>query len=229
MLVMMLRTIVLYLVVLLVVRIMGKRELGQLQPFEFVVAILIADLVSVPMSNTGVPIFYGIIPVLTLLVAHLTISQLSLKSTKFRNLICGKAEIVISNGIVDELMLRNLRYNLDDLFEQLRANDVFSIEDVEYAILETSGRLSLLLKANKQPPLVEDFDIKSKEDVWVPRHIIMDGEINKVELNLSGLTKDILNQKIINMGYSGISDIFICTVNKDERLYIQPKRKMKPT
>jgi len=226
MLVMTLRTLILYLVVLIVVRIMGKRELGQLQPFEFVVAILIADLVSVPMSNTGVPIFYGIIPVLTLLVAHLTISQISLKNAAFRDLISGKPTIVVSNGIIDELALRNLRYNLDDLLEQLREKNIFSLENVEYAILETSGRLSVLPKDNKRQPIIEDFDFEEKE-IWIPRNIIMDGEIDDSELQYSGISRDELSNKLKNMGYGSIKEIFICTVCKDQRLYIQPKRKNK--
>lgn len=218
-----LRTLILYIVVLIVIRIMGKRELGQLQPFEFVVAILIADLVSVPMSNTGVPIFYGIIPILTLLVAHLTISQISLKSTLFRNVICGKPTIIISQGIVDESMMKKIRYNLDDLFEQLRENDVFSIVDVEYAILETSGRLSLMLKSEKCPPIMEDLNIATN-NVWIPRNLIIDGEIDKQELYLSKMTKSELINKINEHGYKSIKDIFICTTSKDNLLHIQPKR-----
>lgn len=218
-----LRTLILYIVVLIVIRIMGKRELGQLQPFEFVVAILIADLVSVPMSNTGVPIFYGIIPILTLLVAHLTISQISLKSTLFRNVICGKPTIIISKGIVDESMMKKIRYNLDDLFEQLRENDVFSIVDVEYAILETSGRLSLMLKSEKCPPIMEDLNIVTN-NVWIPRNLIIDGEIDKQELYLSKMTKSELINRINEHGYKSIKDIFICTTSKDNLLHIQPKR-----
>lgn len=218
-----LRTLILYIVVLIVIRIMGKRELGQLQPFEFVVAILIADLVSVPMSNTGVPIFYGIIPILTLLVAHLTISQISLKSTLFRNVICGKPTIIISQGIVDESMMKKIRYNLDDLFEQLRENDVFSIVDVEYAILETSGRLSLMLKSEKCPPIMEDLNIATN-NVWIPRNLIIDGEIDKQELYLSKMTKSELINRINEHGYKSIKDIFICTTSKDNLLHIQPKR-----
>lgn len=223
MLVMTLRTLILYIVVLIVVRIMGKRELGQLQPFEFVVAILIADLVSVPMSNTGVPIFYGIVPVITLLVAHLIISQISLKNLKFRNMISGKPTIVISNGIIDELALRNQRYNLDDLLEQLREKSVFNIEDIEFAILETSGRLSIIKKEDKRAPKLEDLNITS-EDSFIPKNIIMDGEIIEEELKQSGMTILELNDMLKRMGYQSSREIFICTVKKDKQLYLQPKR-----
>lgn len=226
MLVMTVRTLILYVVVLIIIRIMGKRELGQLQPFEFVVAILMADLVSVPMSNTGVPIFYGIIPVFTLLLAHLAISHLILKSVWFRNVICGKPTIIISGGKVDEEMMRKLRYNLDDLFEQLRENDVFSIKDVEYAILETSGRLSLMPKSEKRSLNLEDIE-HEQENVWISRNIIIDGTIDNEELYLSGYTVDSLTKKIQEMGCSKIEDIFICTTCKDDKLYIQPKAKKK--
>lgn len=223
MLVMTLRTLILYIIVLIVIRIMGKRELGQLQPFEFVVAILIADLVSVPMSNTGVPIFYGIIPVLTLLIAHLTISQISLKSVWFRNAICGKPSIIISNGEVDESMMRKLRYNLDDLFEQLRENDIFSIEDVEYAILETSGRMSFIPKAKNKSLVLSDIK-DSFEKVWIPRNVIIDGIVDNNELYLSGYSIKSLKEKLKQEGYQKTEDIFICTTCKQDRLFIQPKK-----
>ena len=221
MLVMTLRTLILYVVVLVVVRIMGKRELGQLQPFEFVVAILIADLVSVPMSDTGVPIFYGVIPVLTLLVAHLIISQISLKNIRFRNLISGNPTIVISQGIIDQSALAKQRYNLDDLLEQLREKNIFCVASVEYAILETSGRLSVMLKDKKRPPIVEDMDIDIK-NVIMPKNVIMDGEIIETELEESGLSRDELSNKLKNIGYRRISDVFICTVYKDKDIYVQP-------
>ena len=140
MLITFLRSIVLYILILIVMRLMGKREIGQLQPFELVVAILIADLASIPMSEIGIPIENGIIPILGLLVMHLAISVLNMKSIRAREIICGKPRILIYRGKINEDALRKERFTLSELEERLRGNNITSLGDVEYAILETSRR-----------------------------------------------------------------------------------------
>ena len=132
------RAIILYIVVLIVMRLMGKREIGQLQPFELAIAIMIADLASIPMTETGVPISNGIVPILGLLVMHLIISMINLKSIKAREIICGKPRILIYRGKIDEKALIKERFTINELQERLRGNNVASVGDVEYAILETS-------------------------------------------------------------------------------------------
>ena len=141
MLIVFIRTIILYILVLAVMRFMGKREIGQLQPFELVISIMIADLASIPMSDVGVPIFNGIVPILSLLIMHLLISLANLKSINFRGVICGKPSILIYRGKIDEQKLKKERYTINELQERLRGKDVFNIGDVEYAILETSGEI----------------------------------------------------------------------------------------
>ena len=131
MLVIFIRTIVLYTLVLLVMRFMGKREIGQLQPFELVISIMIADLASIPMSDIGVPIFNGIIPILGLLIMHILISYSNLKSIKFRGIICGRPAILIYRGRIDEAIMKRERYTINELQERLRGKDVFNIGDVE--------------------------------------------------------------------------------------------------
>ncbi len=140
MLITFLRSIVLYILILIVMRLMGKREIGQLQPFELVIAILIADLASIPMSEIGIPIENGIIPILGLLVMHLFISVLNMKSIRAREIICGKPRILIYRGKINEDALRRERFTLSELEERLRGNNITSLGDVEYAILETSRR-----------------------------------------------------------------------------------------
>ena len=129
------RAIILYIVVLIVMRLMGKREIGQLQPFELAIAIMIADLASIPMTETGIPISNGIVPIIGLLVMHLIISTINLKSIKAREAICGKPRILIYRGKIDEQALIKERFTLNELQERLRAKDVINIGDVEYAIL----------------------------------------------------------------------------------------------
>ena len=132
------RSIVLYIIVLVVMRLMGKREIGQLQPFELAIAIMIADLASIPMTETGIPISNGIVPILGLLLMHLIISVLNLKSIRAREIICGKPSILIYRGKIDEKILKKERFTINELQERLRGNNVVNISDVEYAILETS-------------------------------------------------------------------------------------------
>lgn len=153
------RAIILYIVVLIVMRLMGKREIGQLQPFELAIAIMIADLASIPMTETGIPISNGIVPIVGLLVMHLIISTINLKSIKAREAICGKPRILIYRGKIDEQALIKERFTLNELQERLRAKDVINIGDVEYAILETSGQVTVIEKPNKRKLIPEDFNI----------------------------------------------------------------------
>lgn len=142
MLITFIRAIFLYIVVLVVMRLMGKREIGQLQPFELAISIMIADLASIPMTETGIPITRGIIPIFGLLIMHLLISFVNLKSVKAREIICGKPRILIYRGKIDEKALIKERFTINELEERLRGNNVATVGDVEYAILETSRRFN---------------------------------------------------------------------------------------
>ena len=144
MLIVFFRSIILYILVLIVMRLMGKREISQLQPFELAIAIMIADLASIPMSDIGIPIMDGIIPILGLLVMHLLISFINLKSMKMRAFICGKPSILIYRGKINEEVMRKERFTINELQERLRSNNVYDIGDVEYEILETSGQLIVI-------------------------------------------------------------------------------------
>lgn len=132
------RSILLYVIILIVMRLMGKREIGQLQPFELVIAIMIADLASIPMTDTGIPIQNGIVPILGLLFMHLIISVVNMKSIRIREVICGKPRILIYRGKIKEEALRKERITINELEERLRSANVSTLGDVEYAILETS-------------------------------------------------------------------------------------------
>ena len=138
------RVSIIYVLVLVVMRLMGKREIGQMQPFELVIAIMIADLASVPMADTGIPIFNGIIPILTLLLFQLLISIINLKSVKLRAILCGKPRILIYRGRIDEKALQKEKITINELQERLRQTNIFSLGDVEYAILETNGQISVI-------------------------------------------------------------------------------------
>ena len=181
------RTVILYLLVLVIMRLMGKREIGQLQPFELAIAIMIADLASVPMANVGIPITSGIVPILALLVMHLIISNLNLKSIALRKFMCGKPTILIYRGKIDEKALKKEKFTINELQERLRGNNVFSIGDVEYAILETSGQITVIQKPDKRTTIPADFNIMPEYE-GIPYDLVIDGKV--MHENLKAIGKD---------------------------------------
>ena len=181
------RAIILYILVLIVMRLMGKREIGQLQPFELAISIMIADLASIPMTEIGIPITNGIIPIFGLLVMHLMISYINLKSVKLREIICGKPRILIYRGKIDEKALKKERFTINELQERLRGNNVINLGDVEYAILETNGEITVILKPEKRGVIVEDLDIQPVYE-GITYDLIVDGKI--MYDNLQKLGKD---------------------------------------
>ena len=181
------RAIVLYILVLIVMRLMGKREIGQLQPFELAISIMIADLASTPMTEIGIPLTNGIIPILGLLVMHLIISILNMKSLKVREIVCGKPRILIYRGKIDEEALRKERLTINELQEKLRSKDTVTLGEVEYAILETSGEVTVIKKPEKRNTIPEDFGI-SPEYEGIPYDLVVDGKI--MYKNLKTLGKD---------------------------------------
>ena len=225
MLIILIRTIVLYTVVLLVMRFMGKREIGQLQPFELVISIMIADLASTPMSDIGIPIFNGIIPILGLLIMHLVISVANLKSIRFRQIICGKPSILIYRGRIDEKVMKSERYTVNELQERLRGKNVFNIGDVEYAILETSGEINVILKPEKQIPTIDDMNIK-KEYQGIAYDLVVDGVIQYD--NLKKLNKDYkwLKKQINGFGYEPESALIV-TIDGNNNIFFQEKDDVK--
>ena len=215
------RTIILYIIVLIVMRFMGKREIGQLQPFELVISIMIADLATLPMAEHGIPITNGIIPILGLLVMHLTISVLNLKNVKIREIICGKPSILIYRGRINEKNMRKERFTINELEERLRGNNVFNIGDVEYAILETSGQITVIQKPNKRNSIPEDFGIMPEYE-GIAYDLVVDGKVMKQ--NLEKLDKD-YNWLVKQISAFGIKpeEALIATIDGKGNFFCQEK------
>lgn len=217
MLITLIRTIILYILVLIVMRLMGKREIGQLQPFELAISIMIADLASIPMTDTGIPITNGIIPILGLLVMHLLISLINIKSIKARELLCGRPTILVYRGRIDEKALKKERFTINELEERLRGNNVFNLGDVEYAILETSGQVTVIQKPNKRTTIPEDFNIMPEYE-GIPYDLVLDGKIldenlQKIGKNEAWLRKAVSQfkttpEKALIVTYDGKGQIF---------------------
>lgn len=193
------RAILLYIIVLIVMRLMGKREIGQLQPFELAISIMIADLASTPMADTGIPLTNGIIPILALLVMHLVISILNIKSIKARQILCGKPSILIYRGKINEKNLKKERFTVNELEERLRGNNIVNIGDVEYAILETSGQITVIQKPNKRTTIPEDFGIEPEYE-GIAYDLVVDGKVMYENLKILKKDYDWLKKQVNKFG-----------------------------
>ena len=214
------RAIFLYIVVLAVMRLMGKREIGQLQPFELAISIMIADLAATPMTESGIPITNGIMPILGLLVMHLIISMINIKSTKAREIICGKPSLLIYRGKIDQKTLKKERFTINELEERLRDNNIFNIGDVEYAILETSGQVTVIPKPNKKMLTPEDLNIEAKYE-GIPYDLVVDGKVMYKNLEKIGKNYVWLQKQTKKFGIKP-EDALIVTIDGDNQFFCQP-------
>lgn len=189
------RSILIYIFVLAVMRLMGKREIGQLQPFELAIAIMIADLASIPMTDPGIPISNGIVSILGLLVMHLIISIINMKSINAREIICGRPTILIYRGKIDEKALKKERFTINELEERLRGNNIVNLGDVEYAILETSGQVTVIQKPEKRNTIPEDFNIIPEYE-GIPYDLVVDGKIMDKNLKAIGKNREWLKKQV---------------------------------
>ncbi len=214
------RAIIIYLVVLFLYRLMGKRQLGQMQPFELVLTLIIADLATIPMAEVSVPVLHGIVPLLTLVILHFVLTFLSKISNKFASFLSGKPVIVINPDGIDYKALKNLNLSVDDVFEAIRGCGYFKIEQIQYAIMETNGKMSVLPKSQYAPVTVEDMHIETEKSA-IPINIINEGKIVKENLPIADIdesdVKNILEQAKIRK----VKDVLILTVDKNGSVYIQ--------
>lgn len=219
------RAIVLYILVLIVMRLMGKREIGQLQPFELAISIMIADLASIPMTDTGVPITNGIIPILGLLVMHLVISMLNMKSIRAREVICGKPTILVYRGKINEKALKKERFTINELEERLRGNNIFNLGDVEYAILETSGQVTVIQKPEKRNTIPEDFNIVPEYE-GIPYDLVVDGKIMSDNLKAIGKNEEWLKKEVQKFKMKP-EEALVVTIDGKNQIFCQKKENNK--
>lgn len=218
------RAIVLYLIVLVVMRLMGKREIGQLQPFELAISIMIADLASIPMTEIGIPIFNGIVPILGLLVMHLIISLINLKSLKAREIICGKPSILIYRGKINEKELKKERFTINELEERLRGNNVVNLGDVEYAILETSGQVTIIQKPEKRNTIPEDFNIIPEYE-GIPYDLVVDGKVMNKNLKAIGKNYNWLKKQVEKFDIKP-EEALVVTIDGKGQIFCQKKEEV---
>ena len=217
------RVIILYILVLIIMRLMGKREIGQMQPFELVIAIMIADLASIPMADIGIPLSNGIIPILALLLLQLLISIINVKSIKLRKFICGSPSILIYRGKIQEKTLKKEKITINELEERLRQNNVFSVGDVEYAILETSGQVTVIQKPNKKNLTPEDLGLNLEYE-GIPYDLVIDGKVMNQNLKSIGKDYNWLKKQTEKFNIKP-EEALIVTFNGKEQIFCQAKEK----
>ncbi len=222
MIIVLIRTIILYLVVVITMRLMGKKQIGQLQPFELATAIMISELASFPMQDTRLPLMHGIIPIVTLLILQVSTSFLQLKSESMRKIFCGKPSILIMNGVIDAKELKHQKFSLNDLMEELRLKGFYNIEDIYCAILETSGQLSVVPKTELSAVTKSDMKIKCSQDT-LPVTLIMDGKVNRENLKKINKDESWLIGKLKKQNIMSENEVFIALLDSKEKLFIQKK------
>ncbi len=211
MLIVFFRALILYAIVFLVIRLMGKRELSKVQPFELAIIILIADLASAPMSSRGISIFDGIIPIVTLLIAYIIFTLIIQSSNKAQDVVCGTISPIIKDGKILEDEFKRLQYTIPDLMSQLRECNVFKIQDVKFAIVETNGNLSV---------------IKYSDNINnLPLNIIEDGKISEINIKILNITEEEVN-KIVKKEKLNIEDILVGTIDDNKKFIYQLKQEV---
>lgn len=221
-LVCLIRSIILYLLLILVIRLMGKRQLGEMEPSEFVVAMLLADLASVPMQDLGIPLLYGVIPIVTVFCLEILMSVLSFYSVTFRKVFCGKPVILMENGAILYESLRKNRLTPDELTEHLRERGIIDLSTVRYAILETNGQISVLPDAADLPLTARDAGITPNQSE-LPLTLISSGKILRENLKLSGRSDQWVQKTLANHNCS-ISDVLLLTVEPGGKIYLSRKK-----
>ncbi len=218
------RTIILYTIVVIAIRIMGKAELSELQPYELVILIMVAELASISMERVEMPFINGVVAIFTLVFLQVIVSFITLKSEKARAIICGKPSILIENGKIVERELKSLRLNINDLIEQLRIKDFPNIDDVEFAILETNGDLSVIPKASKRPLTPSDMNIDVKKEA-LPISLIIDGKINEGNLNKTSVDFNWLYKELKKHKIDDINKVLYASIDQDQNLSLHLKNK----
>lgn len=217
--VMLLRTLILYFVILIMFRIMGKREIGKLSIFDLTVSVMIAEIAVFSIEDPDLPLIKGLMPIFALVLTQVVISFLSLKSRRLRDVIDGRPSIIIDKGKINEKEMSRQRYNFDDLLTQLREKNIMNLADVEFAVLETSGKLNVKKKDGKEPLTPEDIGLRVPP-IGVPLPVIVDGEVLDQNLEKLGKTRLWLKQRLKEFGTTEFNKVFFASVDELDNMFV---------
>ena len=212
------RTILLYFIIMLGLRLMGKRQIGELEPTELVLTMLISDLAAVPMQDFGIPLLNGVVPIVTLLALSMLLSYGCMRSIRLRRLVCGSPTTLIKDGQLQQAAMRANRFTLDELIEALRSQGVTDLTTVKYAILETDGQLSVLLYPAEQPVTPKQLGRAVKDDLFLPQVLINDGRVLDGGLAYRGLTRGWLTRELSSRGYRSPSEVLLFSIDDAGRI-----------
>lgn len=215
------RTLILYVLILIMLRLTGKRQISELQTSELVVTLLISNIAVIPMQDTSLPLLSGVVPILLLVACEIVMSLLMLKNSKFRRTICGIPQIIMNNGVIDQKKMKMLRISTEDLWEELRQANIFSLDEVKYAVLETNGKLSVLKKPQKDTATAEQLNVNNPTNEF-ELVIISDGEIAESSMKFCGISQDWL-KKTLRKNNVNSKDIFIMTATPNHKYNIIKK------
>jgi uncharacterized membrane protein YcaP (DUF421 family) len=221
--IMLLRSVIIYVCVLAVIRLMGKRQVGEMQPFEFVITLIIADLACNPMAELSVPLVHGIVPIITLMILHFLICFLARKVQFVRYVLTGRPAIVINPNGINYKELKELNMTLDDLIELMRGCNVFKIEEIAYAIIETNGNLCVIKKSEVESVTRSDLKVKVSQ-ASLPINIIMDGRLMNENIRLSKIDNQFIENCLSNAEIKNIKDVLIMTLDNNGEVFIQSKK-----
>ena len=213
------RTVILYLIIIVGIRLLGKHQVGELEPSEFVLALIIADIAAVPMQDFGIPLLMGVVPIVVLLCIAMILSVLTMKSLKLRALLDGSPSILIHNGKLDQAEMRKTRMTLDELLEELRLQGYTDLATVKYAVLETNGQLSILPYAQEKPPTAKDLDV-TVNDGGLPLILVNDGQLLPQNLKRRGLDANWLDKQLAQNQIGSLKEIFLLTVDENNQIYL---------
>lgn len=218
-----LRTVILYFFLMVGLRLMGKRQIGELEPSELVLTMMLSDLATVPMQDFGIPLLSGIIPILTLLALSMLLSQCSLHSLRFRRLACGSPTVLIDRGHICQGAMRKNRFTIDELLEELRTQGISDPQDVKYAVLENSGQLSILPWPSAQPPTADALNRTVPDDVSLPVVLVNDGRVVGRNLAACGKSRDWLTEQLRRQNLRSCQDVFLLTLDDQDNIRCIPK------
>ncbi len=216
------RTVILYIVVVTALRIMGKRQIGELEPSELVVTILVSELAAIPMQDLGIPLFAGVIPIITLISLEIIVSFLCLKSRKLRRLLNGQAAIIIRSGKLDREKMKQMRLTTDEVMEALRQQNIGSVSELKYGLIEPNGQLSYVYKPEYQPVNAKMMGLQP-EDAGLPMIVVSDGRIVETNLRHLGKTREEIEKRIQKAHIPDVSQVFLMTLDDSGNEFIQKK------
>lgn len=222
MLVVFIRVLIIYITVLVFLRLMGKRQIGEMQPYEVVITLIIADLATLPMSDSNIPLLHGILPLAILVLLHYLITLLTRKNAKIRRIVSGQPIVVISPNGLEYKAFKSLNITIDDISEMLRQNGYYSFEQILYAIIETNGKISIVPKSNNAPATAQDVGVNNPP-AKIPSIIVSDGKMMKSQMKEVQIDVKKLNKILNHLKVNSVKDLIILSLDEDGKIYYQTK------